>query len=233
MPALKTWTGLSLSNRLVDLQHNANIIPLSDNLAEAKYGTFAWDEHWSKLNGDDEIVWGPDPHLTELGKSQARAIHAEWANEVSAGIPQPHKKYCSPLRRALDTCDFIFEGHPGDFLVVENCREENGVHTCDKRSSRSDIQKYKPHFAIEAGLTEEDLLWHPTIRETKPEVAERARKVLDFIFKTDTGSDDVFISITAHGGFINGFLTTLGRTPYPLPTGGVIPLLVKAIPETV
>jgi hypothetical protein len=74
---------------------------------------------------------------------------------------------------------------------MQNCREENGVHTCDKRSSRSDIQAYKPHFSIEAGLTEEDLLWHPTIRETKPEVAERARKVLDFIFKSDTGNDDV------------------------------------------
>ena len=49
---------------------------LSDNVAEAKYGTQAWDEYvysyismlngslillssyWSKLDGDGEIVWG-------------------------------------------------------------------------------------------------------------------------------------------------------------------------------
>ena len=47
-----------------------------DNVAESKYGTLAWDQsvqidilyiiiklknplrHWSKLNGDGELVWG-------------------------------------------------------------------------------------------------------------------------------------------------------------------------------
>lgn len=28
------------------------------------------------------------------------------------------------------------------------------------------------------------------------------------------------MAITAHGGFINGFLVAVGRKPYSLPTGG-------------
>ena len=57
------------------------------------------------------------------------------------------------------------------------------MHTCDKRKSRSYIAAHKPHFDIEGGLSEEDELWHPTIRETKTEVAKRARIVLDKIFE--------------------------------------------------
>lgn len=37
----------------------------------------------------------------------------------------------------------------------------------------------------------------------------------------------VDIGITAHGGFINGFLTAVGRVHYALPTGGVLPVVVK------
>ena len=35
------------------------------------------------------------------------------------------------------------------------------------------------------------------------------------------------IGITAHGGFINGFLEAVGRAHYALPTGGVLPVVVK------
>ncbi|KIM49773.1 hypothetical protein M413DRAFT_438906 [Hebeloma cylindrosporum] len=198
------------------------------NVAEAKYGTQAWDDYWSKLNGDDKIVWGPDPLLTPTGKDQAHAIQHAWSTETSFGLPPPHRRYCSPLSRALDTSDIIFgtEGiHPHPVLVVENCREENGVHTCDKRKTRSYIESYKPSFAIEDTLTETDELWSKDIRETKKQVAERAEKVLDRIF--DENQDEIFISITAHGGWINGFLTAIGRNVYPLPTGGVLPVLVK------
>ena len=41
---------------------------------------------------------------------------------------------------------------------------------------------------IEEGFTELDELWHPTIRESKAQVAERARKVLDVIFEKDTNA---------------------------------------------
>jgi broad specificity phosphatase PhoE len=110
--------------------------------------------------------------------------------------------------------------------VIENCREQNGVHTCDKRNTRSYIERYKPAFAIEETLTELDELWSTDIRETKPQVAVRVKKVLDRIF--DENAQEIFISVTAHGGWIDGFLTSIGRNIFPLPTGGVLPVLVKA-----
>ncbi|KAJ3506912.1 hypothetical protein NLJ89_g6596 [Agrocybe chaxingu] len=192
------------------------------NVAEAKYGTIAWDDYWAKLDGDGEIIWGPDPKLTPVGIEQAHAVRAGWITESQFGIPAPHKRYCSPLTRALHTCDTMFDGvyekYEQRVFVMEHCREENGVHTCDKRNTRTHIGSSFPDFAIEDSLTEHDELWHATIRETKPEVADRARKVLNYIFDHDR--EHTFISITAHGGWITGFLTAVGSQPFVVPTGG-------------
>ncbi|KAF8961574.1 histidine phosphatase superfamily [Flammula alnicola] len=174
------------------------------------------------IDGDGEIKWGPDPQLTPIGIEQAHTIQRAWMEEAATGLSPPHKRYCSPLSRALDTCDImlnkVFSEHPHPMLILENFREENGVHTCDKRRTRSYISGYKPHFTIEERFEEYDQLWHPTIREMKAEVAQRAGKVLDRIFEMDT--EHPFISITARAGFINEFLTAIGGGPVPLPTGG-------------
>ncbi|KAF8064321.1 histidine phosphatase superfamily [Lyophyllum atratum] len=197
------------------------------NVAEAKYGTQAWDDYWSKLNGDGELVWGPDPELTTLGKGQAVDAHDAWEAELAFGIPLPQKLYSSPMTRALKTCEVTFNGLLSDEnrrpTVLENCREENGVHTCDKRRSRSYIEKTFPHFHIEQGFTEEDLLWDSDLRETKALLADRAKLVLDHIFEND---EETFICLTAHGGIINAFLASVGRPSYVLPTGGILPIVI-------
>lgn len=63
------------------------------------------------------------------------------------------------------------------------CREENGVHTCDKRRARSYIASHKPRFELEDGFAEEDRLWKEDVRETKSEVTKRAKAVLDIVFE--------------------------------------------------
>jgi len=200
------------------------------NVAESKYGTAAWNQHWSKLNGDGEIVWGPDPQLTPLGVEQAHVIQDMWKTEWAC--PPPHKFYCSPLTRALHTCnimlDGVFQSNCAPVTVVENCREElgaQGAQTCNKRSTRTYITTSYPHFNIEEGFTESDELWSPTVRDSHAQVAERARKVLDVVFQNDI--DALFVSITAHGGFINGFLTAIGRQNAFVPTGGFLSVVVK------
>lgn len=64
-----------------------------------------------------------DPLLTPLGKEQAEAIRVEWSKEAGVGLPPPHRRYCSPLSRALDTCDIMFDRvykeYPDSVLVVE------------------------------------------------------------------------------------------------------------------
>ncbi|KAL5482298.1 PMU1 [Sanghuangporus weigelae] len=198
------------------------------NLAELKYGTERWNAYWAKLDGDGEIVWGPDPLLTDLGEEQARDANVAWVQERAAGLPSPDGLYCSPMTRALRTCELTFanlvdfsEQHP---LILENAREIYGVHSCDMRCSRSYIRAKFPAFDIEEDFTEEDQLYDPNVRETYTHVAERAHSVLDRIFKDNKGS---LISITAHSGFIRGLVAATKHATVELQTGGILPMIVK------
>lgn len=51
-----------------------------------------------------------DPFLTALGEDQARNANAAWKAELSKGIPLPQKLYSSPMRRAMRTLVFTFDG---------------------------------------------------------------------------------------------------------------------------
>jgi len=200
------------------------------NLAEAFYGSDAWNSYWAKLNGDGNITWGPDPQLTELGISQAEVAHVAWKTEIPYGIPLP-SLYSSPLSRAASTLEITFDdimisaGPHVRPVIIENFREVLGVHTCDKRNTKTYLSRVYSTFGFEEGFTEEDLLWDPDVRETDEEFAVRARAALDMIFTTDPSAS---ISITCHGGAIRNILSVIGHREYVLPTGGVIPVLVKA-----
>ncbi len=73
-------------------------------------------------------------------------------------------------------------------LFQQNCREEYGIHTCDKRHPLSWIQLNYPQFLVEEGFSEQDVLWKPDARETKAEVKTRAKQVLDRIFTLDSST---------------------------------------------
>lgn len=202
------------------------------NAAITKYGMQAWDDYWSKLNGDGVWTWGPDPALTPKGEGQADEAHAAWQEELQFGLALPDKLYCSPLSRAIRTNQLTFSGllpAGRKTVIVENIREEFGVHTCDKRQTRSYIQRTFPEYIIEDGFTEEDKLWKPDIRETGHHMEGRAKAVLDMVFENDK---EHFISITAHAGFIRAFLRVAGHRPWDLPTGGVVPVVIKASIES-
>ncbi|KZT64923.1 phosphoglycerate mutase-like protein [Daedalea quercina L-15889] len=203
------------------------------NVAEAKYGTQAWDDYYSRLYGDSEMTWGPDPLLTALGIQQAEAARTAWLKEVSNGMPTPQRCYASPLHRALSTWKITFGGDEGFpqhtrrvMIFEKDLREEHGVHTCDMRNTRSLIERNfpPPIFDFEHGFTEEDLVWQSDVRESKDHIKARAHSVLDRIFDE---AEETYISITAHGGIINGILAATGRPSYSLPTGGVLPLVIR------
>ncbi|TCD63087.1 hypothetical protein EIP91_006014 [Steccherinum ochraceum] len=204
------------------------------NLGKLKYGAEAWDTHWSYKDGDDEMTWGPDALLNETGRHQAIAAREAWRAEVPHGIPLPERCYSSPLRRALETWEITFGGPDEEavlseekrkVLVLENIREECRGHSCDKRSSRTDLLAAypSPAYTFDPSVTEDDEYWRRDWVETDEDIQRRARYVLDAIFQ----EDDTYISITSHGGFINGLLSVIGRPSYSLPTGGVLPLVVK------
>lgn len=203
------------------------------NFGWTKYGQKAWDDYWSKLNGDGELIWGPDPELTPVGEGQADEAHVAWKTELQCGLPFPEKLYCSPLSRAIRTNQRSFKDLNPDgrrTTIVENIREEFGIHTCDKRRTRTYIHETFPEYLIEDGFTEEDALWKPDVRESWDDVDVRAKAVLDMIFENDK---EQYISITAHSGFINACLRVTDHPLWALPTGGVIPIVVKATAERV
>ncbi|KAH9964461.1 phosphoglycerate mutase-like protein [Russula dissimulans] len=198
----------------------------SHNVAIAQYGQRAWDEKWALLDGDDRLTWGPDPRLTPLGEQQARDAHAAWRREIDHGVPVPQTFYCSPLSRALRTLELTFEGIlPTNLkpIILENCREHYGRHSCDKRSTRQAIASEFPNFVFEEGFEEEDVLFTAE-RETEEHLQGRGKLVLDRIFQN---KDDTYVSVTAHAGWIRGFLHTIGRENYELPTGGILVVVVK------
>ena len=58
-----------------------------------------------------------------------------------------------------------------------------GVHTCDKRQTKTYIQNtYRSNFDIVPPFTEQDELWHADVRETDEEIDARTKTALDLIF---------------------------------------------------
>ncbi|RJE18495.1 hypothetical protein PHISCL_09171 [Aspergillus sclerotialis] len=200
------------------------------NVAERRYGTDAWDCYWSLLDGDENGNW-VDCRLTDIGIGQAEKAHKAWLKQIEARIPFPQSYYVSPLNRCLATAAVTFRGtkmpgtEPFRPLVKELLRETTGLHTCDMRSTKSEIIKEYPEYRIEPGFSEEDPLWDPKTRESNSGRTARFYEFLSDVFAHD---ENVFMSFTAHSGAITSILEVVGHREFALATGGVIPVLVRA-----
>lgn len=189
------------------------------NLAIEIYGEPKWDEYWSKLNGDGNIVWGPDPDLTPLGIEQAKRNNIAWKKQIlTKNAPVPSVFFVSPFTRAVDTAKYTWmKIKPRDAnsepaspisskdaalldaldleedlpekkslsyhaLVVEDLRETIGVHTCDKRSTKSEIHATHRGLVFEPGFSEPDNAWLEDYRETPEEQNVRICQFLSRLF---------------------------------------------------
>jgi hypothetical protein len=108
-------------------------------------------------------------------------------------------------------------------IIKEGLRERLGVHTCDKRSTRSWIAGAFPYFRIEAGLSEEDELWQADRRETIEEHTERSARLLEEIFENDKNET---IALVAHSGTLMALFAATGWGKIPVAAGVLYPLLV-------
>lgn len=200
------------------------------NVAEEKYGTPAWNSHWSRETTDGEIVWGPDPQLTPLGISQAQAVNVAWKQEIAEGAPTPLSLYSSPLSRSASTLhltwhDILIQPKGVTPVFKENLRETIGLHTCDKRSTKSHLTSAYPSFKFDVPFSEHDQLWSADFQESERQQTLRTQQVLNHIFATDSST---FISITAHGGTINTIFNVVGHRRHPLGPGQFVPMVIKA-----
>ena len=155
------------------------------------------------------MTWA-DAHLTEAGIAQALKANTFWASQISTQkIPVPESYYSSPLTRCLDTANLTFSNlplpgsHPFIPTIKELFREVIGVHTCDRRSSKSFIRERYPEWKFEEGFKEEDPLWSASERESDEAMDVRSRRALDDVFESD---GNTWISISSHSGEIGSIL---------------------------
>ncbi|SJX62013.1 uncharacterized protein SRS1_10639 [Sporisorium reilianum f. sp. reilianum] len=112
--------------------------------------------------------------------------------------------------------------------VKELFREEYGEHTCDQRSTRSQLAKTYPNVAFEPGFKEEDPLW-TTTRETDSHLDARIQQALTQMF--NEAQRDQVVSLTSHSGVMQSLFRVVGHYPIRPSTGALIPLIIKATPQ--
>lgn len=172
-----------------------------------------------------------DARLTPKGIQQAESLARFWneARQINK-IPFPEKLYTSPLTRTLEFVRWTFlkDALPDHKsiqpIVKEAIREIYGVHTCDKRSTRSQIHSEFPEYIIEPEFTETDELWTPEKRETLDEHAAMVKGFLEEVFRDDSA---IFISITTHSGTIRAFYLAVGHPDVWPAAGSVFPVIVR------
>lgn len=215
------------------------------NYALQKYGREDWINHWSRLGTDGEMVWGPDPFLTELGEKQADVNRDAWLKNLEKGTPMPTKFYSSPFTRSAMTLVRTWDGIciEGDIasgsggallkekmtpVIVEDLRETIGKHLCDKRSNKQIIEERldKYGFVFEPNFLFEDEFYKDDYRESYCEQAVRADNFLQSVFEND--KDHQIISVTSHSGTIRALLMATKHRRFAISTGGMIPIVVKA-----
>lgn len=211
------------------------------NVASHKYPAEEWMRKWRFLGTDGELTWGPDADLTELGIRQAEENNMVWKDQIAKGAPIPSKFYVSPLKRSCRTLNYTWEDidipKP---IVVEKLRETIGIHLCHKRSTKSEINKGFPSFQFEPGFSETDELEkaYSVNRERLHEQFLRINEFLQELFEQDWENinerinaeqlkDSTFLSITSHAGTIRSFITVINHRKFTIPTGGMIPIVVK------
>lgn len=183
------------------------------------------------MTGNGTVTWA-DPQLTANGFDQAQKANAYYKNLYETqNMPHFESYYSSPLKRCLQTANTTFSTlkvpakHPFVPTIKELFREGISIHTCDHRSTKSQIAKYMPGWKFEKGFTEKDELWQGTKGETTAHEVARSKTVLDDVFTND---DSTWISVTSHSGAISALLTALNHRAFSLSTGQIIPVLVKA-----
>lgn len=175
-----------------------------------------------------------DASLTDMGWQQAEALHQHLVTtHIRAHV---ELVVASPLLRALQTAAGVWGGGvlldgeaPHSALMVhgvgqarhtpissagappvvanEWCREQNGVHPCDKRQNISFYKTKFPAVDFSEIETDEDTWWKPTTRETADDLWCRARVFMNWLLNRPERR----IAVVSHSSFIFHMLHLFGE----------------------
>ncbi|CAH6723984.1 phosphomutase-like protein 3 [[Candida] jaroonii] len=201
------------------------------NIAPTLYSDQEWECTYQMQDGDASkgITWF-DAELTDNGIAEIEKLASLWKSQINdQKTPIPSSFYVSPLSRTLHTYQLtwssIVDSSSNPPTVKEYARETYGLGTESKRHPKSYITSNFPFAKFEDGFSEQDVLWVSNKHESKQHRNYRANLLLNDIFINDKNS---IISITAHSGLIASILKVVDHQKYPLATGEVVPVLIKA-----
>ncbi|CCG22907.1 hypothetical protein CORT_0D00590 [Candida orthopsilosis Co 90-125] len=182
-----------------------------------------WTCYWQTIDGYAGQVWA-DALLTPEGVEQCSDL-SQQINETEE-FPYPDHYYSSPLRRTLQTYEYVWRNLVKDAPTIkEFARETYGIQTESKRHSKSYIKENWDYVNFEDEFTEEDELWSNTTRETSQHRKYRAAAVLSDIF--EASKDDKVVSLVSHSGLIGSILDVVGHRNYPVDNAKLIPVLIQ------
>ncbi|CDS82355.1 related to PMU1-putative phosphomutase [Sporisorium scitamineum] len=148
-------------------------------------------------------------------------------NDTASAAPQKPQGLGGLIGDISSTMDKVL--HPKlTPEVKELFREEYGEHTCDQRSTKTQLAKTYPNVAFEPGFTEQDTLWTST-READSHLDARIQQALTQMF--NEAQQDLVVSLTSHSGVMQSLFRVVGHYPIKPSTGALIPLIIKATPQ--
>ena len=145
-----------------------------------------------------------DAPLVEKGIQQAKDLGNQWK-----GLNAVQIVFVSPLTRTLQTCQEIFQAHPGVKIIAHDQVKEypQGLQICNKRREKLELEKQFPEIDFSGLNSESDEMWRDDRLEEIEELRERIEQ-----FKTMLqGLAETNIAIVSHSAYLNQFLYgTLG-----------------------
>jgi broad specificity phosphatase PhoE len=142
-----------------------------------------------------------DTELTDVGFNQAIELGNTWEDKDKVNIV-----LVSPLSRTLQTAMNVFK-QSGVFkqcnikIIALDCLKEypQGLHTCNKRKSKSILINKFPEIDFSLLDSEEDNMWSDTKLESIDELLQRMNKMYDFIDNNNYEN----ICLVGHNSFIS------------------------------
>ncbi|XP_026441495.1 phosphoglycerate mutase-like protein 1 isoform X2 [Papaver somniferum] len=108
-------------------------------------------------------------------------------------------------------CSAISNLNTPPFVAVELCREQLGVHPCDRRRSISEYRTMFPAIDFSLIEDEEDVLWQADVRESREAVAARGMKFINWLWTRKEKE----IAVVTHRAFLRQTLGELGDDCHP------------------
>ena len=140
-----------------------------------------------------------DTNLTDLGMKQSINLGNTWAekNDIDLVI-------VSSLTRTLQTCNNIFKGYDCKIIALDYVKEyPQGKHTCNKRTSKTELMKEYPNIDFSYLESDEDEMWKMNILESVEELLQRINKFYDWIEEYNKKYNYKNIALISHNGIIS------------------------------